>query len=339
MVPDLAPFDASMTLRLKRRMVGVRAELPAYLHLLAERRVRLVHAHFGPGAIHALPLLRRTGLPLVVTFHGYDVTRLPQQPGSRGRRYRGQLSEVFERADRLIAVSRHIEARLLDLGAPASKVVVRYLGAPAARAPLSAQQSRTGIVFVGRLVEKKGIGDLLQAVAALPGELRSTPVWILGTGELLGPLQRLARSLHVDATFHGPATPAEVSAALSGAAVYCAPSKTARDADTEGLPITLIEAAHHGATIVTTAHAGIPELLTDGRDALMVAEGDIAGLTTALARALTDRRLAGQLAERAKARVLGHFELGACTAALEDLYDAVVARPLGAGGEPADHAR
>lgn len=323
--PDLTPFTRSFSSRMRRRVLGTRGHVGAYTDLLRERRVQVLHAHFGPGAINLLPIARRCDLPLVVTFHGYDVTRLPRQPGARGRLYRRGLQAVFDRADCLVAVSGHVRERLLDLGAPGGKIAVRYVGAPAPSASeavhLENASERAGITFVGRLVEKKGVEDLLAAVAILPTHLRPTPVLILGTGEQEVQLQRLAARFRVNAVFRGQVAPQDVAAALASAAVFCGPSKTARDGDTEGLPTTLIEAAHHGATIVSTRHAGIPEFARDGVEALLVDEGDVVALSAALTRALTDRELAQQLAARARARAMADFESASCTAALEALYD------------------
>jgi colanic acid/amylovoran biosynthesis glycosyltransferase len=323
--PDLAPFSTSLSSRAMRRIVGTRGHLRTYTAFLRERRVSVLHAHFGPGGINALPLARSAGQPLLVTFHGYDVTQLPRRAGRRGRLYRRQLRDLFERADQLVAVSGHIRRQLLELGAPEGKITVHHVGAPAPHAGAellpSRTSCRTGITFVGRLIEKKGVDDILAAVALLPAPLSATPVSILGSGEEGTRLLRLATTLGVNATFHGSATPGDVAAALDTAAVFCGPSKSAADGDTEGLPTTLIEAAHHGATIVSTRHAGIPEFVRDNVEALLVDEGDVAALSAALALALTDRDRAAKLARRAQARAQTHFEIGACTARLETLYD------------------
>ena len=325
-VPEFAPFTRALSSRLSRRVLGVRRYLARYRQALDSRHALLVHAHFGPSAVHALPVVEATRLPFVVTFHGYDVSRLPRQPAGRGHLYRGRLRRVFARAERLVAVSHHVKDRLIELGAAEAKITVRYVGAPPARPGRAlATRERAGIVFVGRLVEKKGVEDLLRAVAGLPDQLRGTPVQILGSGHRLEGLRRLARSLGVHADFRGRATPEQVSASLEGAAVFCAPSKTARDGDEEGLPVTLIEAAQHGATIVSTRHAGIPEFVRSGQDGLLVDAGDVAALSNALARVLTDRELADALQASAAARARKSFDIGICTAALEDLYDEVLA--------------
>jgi len=304
----------------------------------------LLHAHFGPSAVHALPVARAAGLPMVVTFHGYDVTRTPYLGYGQGLYYRRRLARVFDYADRLLAVSEFIAERVLALGAPEHKVEVRHIGIPIrssqsgdgagpvagpVAAPVAAPVAgqRSGVTFVGRLVEKKGVGDLLEAYATLPAALRDqAPLRVAGMGAAAESLRARARHLGIDVDWLGYRTSDEVAQLLASSRVFCAPSRRSRDGDSEGFGMVFLEAALHGAPVVTYRHGGVPEAVLDGTTGLLAPEGDVAALARQLEWVLTDDALARKLGEAGRARVLAEFDIRGCTAALEDVYDEVSAR-------------
>ncbi len=326
--PDLAPFAGHIPVRYTLSAAGLAVAIFGrnYDRALQQSGARLVHAHFGTDAVSALPLARRNALPLLVTFHGYDITsRL--LPTRAGERYRRKLSEVFDYATRLIAVSDFIAGRLAELGAPEQKIRIHRIGIPAEAAPVAGEVSRSGITFVGRLVEKKGVEDLFDAVAALPEPLRrATPVRIIGGGHLRESLGALSRRHDIDVEFLGPKSPSEVAAALSRSAIFCGPSKTAPDGDAEGFGMVFLEAARAGLPVAAYRHGGVPEAVLDGVTGLLADEGDVQGLSDRLETLLTDPGLAQRMGNAGRLRVIREFDINRQTALLEDMYDEVAQR-------------
>ena len=228
-----------------------------------------MHAHFGGDGWLISRAAADLGVPLVVTVHGHDVTRQPDAPGLRGLRYRRNLRTVFDRAAVVLAVSEHIRAKAIE---PRSRPRRRYAcTTPACRSrtAVPAVPKRWDVAFVGRFVEKKGVDDLLDALARLdrPRAL------LIGDGPLLAELRARAAALGVDATFLGALDPAAVSRHLAESKVLAAPSKTARDGDSEGLPTTILEAAALGLPVVATRHSGIPEAVVHGETGLLERRG------------------------------------------------------------------
>jgi len=323
--PDLAPLVST-------RLTEARTQLAGSLGLgrwiareLRAADVRLVHAHFGTSATQVLPIARRAGLPLVVTFHGYDVTRTPRLRFPFGAEYRRRLAHVFAYAARLVAVSDFIAAELIRLGAPPEKVVVRHIGITVdPHEPAPGPEGRAGIVFVGRLVAKKGVDHLIEAVALLPAELRARHrLSVVGSGPLRARLEERARELGVDAEFLGHLDPEEVRRRFGRARVLGAPSRTAGDGDSEGFGMVFLEAAAQGTPAVAYRHGGVNESVVDGSTGLLADEGDVPGLAENLRRVLSDDALAARLGAAGRERVLADFDIRSCTAALEDLYDEV----------------
>jgi len=164
-VPDHAPFGNTFRSRVAHKISSSIGYRGAFDGWLKAQGVQLIHAHFGPGGIKVLPIARRTGIPLAVTFHGFDATTAAAEKGPVGDRYRAQLAELFAGADRLIAVSEFIRGRLLELGAPESKTVVHYIGIPVDGAAVEASADGAdgrAIVVVGRLVPVQGCFEHLR---------------------------------------------------------------------------------------------------------------------------------------------------------------------------------
>ncbi|GLY92964.1 glycosyltransferase [Actinoplanes sp. NBRC 103695] len=300
---------------LRLRLTGSSPRLTAALRTL---NPAVVHAHFGGDGWLVARAAAAVGAPLVVTVHGHDVTRQPNTPGPHGIRYRRNLRDVFRRAAVILAVSSRIRDRAVALGADPAKVRVHHTGIPVPPAQPPASP-RWDVAFVGRLVEKKGVADLLSA-------LRRTPASavVIGDGPLLESLRAQASDL--DVTFTGALPPDEVAAHLAAARILAAPSRTAADGDEEGLPTTILEGAAHGIPVVATRHSGIPEAVLDGETGLLSTEGDVPALATNITRLLTDEALRTKFGAAGRTHVAENFDLTKQSARLEDLYDELAGR-------------
>ena len=322
---DRVVYPTGRALRL--RLTG---DDPRLTRALRELRPAVVHAHFGGDGWMISRAAARLGVPLVVTVHGHDVTRQPDAAGPRGLRHRRNLRTAFDRAAVILAVSGHIRDRAVARGADPARVTVHHTGVPIPPAGGPAEK-RWDVAFVGRLVEKKGVADLLTALAG--GRARAV---VVGSGPLEAGLRAQAAALGVDVTFRGALPPAEVEEHLRASRMLVAPSRTARDGDAEGLPTTILEAAALGLPVVATRHSGIPEAVRDGETGLLAPEADPAALAAHITRLLADEPLRERLGRQGRAYVGEHFDLARQSARLEQLYDRVSgAAPAPAGRPPA----
>lgn len=297
------------------------------------RSAALIHAHLGVDGAAALPLARRLGLPLVVTFHGYDAAATDSAARARGYRYRVYIRRraALKRDARLfIAVSEFTRRRMVESGFPEDRVVVHYIGIDTELFHLEPAVVREPVVlFVGRLIEKKGVTYLIEAMRHVQAQIPSAELVIVGKGELKNALERQASDAAVRARFLGSLRSEEVRGWMSRAQVLCMPSVVAADGDAEGLPIVGLEAMAMGLPIVGSVSAGIPEAITDGEHGLLARERDSGSLARHIAALLGDAALRERISRAALDRVRERFDLRRQTALLEDLYDGArgVARP------------
>ena len=320
---DRALFAGGRGERLLRQLFRVADWSPRLGRALREIDPQLIHAHFAIDGMRMRRAARRRRIPLVVTLHGSDVTAQPGKPGLRGVRYRHRLRSLFRDAALLVAVSEHIASAARRWGAPAAKLVVLPVGVPGRPAP--GEGPRADVLFVGRLVEKKGVADLITAFAGLDPRLRGEHrLLVVGDGPLRGELEAQAEASGAVVEFLGFADPETVQRRLGDAAALAVPSRTAGNGDTEGLPTVVFEAARASTPVVGYAHAGIPEAVEDGVTGLLAEEGDVAGLRSRLATLLGEPGRARALGRAARERFEEDFDIARQTAQLEELYERVL---------------
>jgi glycosyltransferase involved in cell wall biosynthesis len=275
----------------------------------------------------------------MATLHGFDINthaEVWRRSWRASRKYPQRLLEISRDPRVLfIAVSEAIKARAIEFGLPADRVVVRYIGVDMQQfAPTGAPvgQRRRRVLFVGRMVEKKGPSILIDAFAEVHRQVPDAELVMIGEGPLLEGCRSLAASLQVPVQFLGAVDHSCVQQEMEHARVFCLPSIVAASGDAEGLSIAIVEAQAAGVPVVTSARGGTGEAIEDGVTGYGFPESDSNALARALIRLLRDDDLANTMSIAARARACKLFDLRICTEALESLYDESV-RSLHRSGE------
>ncbi|HMF52544.1 MAG TPA: glycosyltransferase [Candidatus Saccharimonadales bacterium] len=297
---------------------------------LKAERASLIHAHFGPDALDAWPLARALKLPLLVTLHGYDINIYREwwEAGNAGIRMRFYPRRLLQLARQprvsFIAVSEAIRRRAIDFGIPAEKIAVSYIGVDTSKftpGDIPVEQRPPHILFVGRLVEKKGCQYLIEAMSIVQKNVPAARLIVVGGGPLRQDLELFARRLGVQADFRGAQSSADVKRELDAARVLCLPSVTAENGDAEGFGLVLLEAQASGVPVVTSAQGGATEGIRDGVTGFSFAEGDVGVLAKMLINLLNDDIILVQMAEKGPQYVSKGFNLTDCARQLEALYN------------------
>lgn len=300
---------------------------PSFHRRAQEVHPRLLHVHFAPDGEVALPLAEALQVPMVVSLHGYDVTirdefrmSTPSKPFLESRK------RMWERTSVFLCGSEFLRQKALEAGYPAEKLRVHYIGVDLSRFRAPTVARVPGLVlFVGRLVEKKGCDTLLRAMDLVRQEVPNAFLSIVGDGPLRPALTALASSLSLPREFLGAQPSVNVLEWMQKATVFCAPSQTAANGDSEGLGIVLLEAQACGLPVVTTFHGGAPEAVRNEETGLLSPEGDHRALAPSLVRYLLNPELAVQHGSAGQAWVRSEFDLSMRTVRLEQTYAEVLA--------------
>lgn len=172
-------------------------------------------------------------------------------------------------------------------------------------------ESGDGVVFVGRLVDWKGVDVLLRALDGTGERLV-----VVGDGPERDRLESLAASLDVDARFVGMVPTEEVDAYLAAGAVFALPST-----GDEGLPNAVIEAMAAGLPVVTTDSGGLPDLVEDGETGFVVPKGDVEALRSRIRTLMDDDERRARMGHAAWTYARDHHGWDHVVAALESVYD------------------
>ena len=290
--------------------------LPAAVRLAKVNDYDVMHCHFIiPDGLVALAVRRRVRIPLIVTAHGSDV------PGYNPDRFKilhRLISPVWRPAvrsiDTIACPSRFLEELLLQRERAARTVTIPN-GFDLDK--FVATKSRTGsILIVTRMLERKGVQDVLRALA---GTDLGFELHIVGTGPYLNALKELARQLQVDARFHGwlDNDSDELKALFETSSVFILPSHA------ENFPLVLLEAMAAGMAIVTTGQTGCREVVGDA--ALLVPAGDETAIRGALQQLVSDTGLRERLGRDARTRIEKLFSWRSVAKQYTDVFERLIA--------------
>jgi glycosyltransferase involved in cell wall biosynthesis len=268
------------------------------------------HTRFFLTSTLALGFARALSRPLLHVEHGSDYVQLSGRPARAAARVYDLLPGRFllRHADGVVAISHAAAGFVWRLAGRTVPVVYRGVwverldAASADERVLEWAAQRPVVTFVGRLIDGKGVPDLLRAFAALPDE--AAVVCIVGDGPRRPELENLAGSLGIQdrVLFLGYLPEEQAWEVIQASDIIVNPSYT------EGLPTSVLEAALMGKAVVATDVGGTPEIVTDGSGGLLFEAHDIGGLRQRLERLLGDREERERLGRGARAEASGRFD-------------------------------
>ena len=302
--------------RARFRLLGPSRQLQSSL---AAWHPVLIHAHFGPDGCNAIRVAEALNVPLVVTLHGYDVT---VKDDLMPRSYTRRRHLLQLRAARFICVSEFIRQQAIAKGFPAEKTLVHYTGIDVAFFnPQQMTHRNPVILFVGRLVPKKGCEYLIRATARVQEVMPNAELVIIGDGPLRQELERQASSVLKTFRFLGPQEPVVVKDWMNRAMIFSMPSVVADSGDAEGFGMVFAEAQAMGLPVVSFASGGIPEVVGQERTGFLVTERDCDALASKLLLLLQDNGLWNRLSHAGQENARRLFDIRKQAAALENIYE------------------
>jgi colanic acid/amylovoran biosynthesis glycosyltransferase len=294
--------------------------------------IDLLHCHFGHRA-HLAAALNSLGLidaKIVTTFHGFDLSAMLARKGGRHYNLLFRIGALF------LPISETWARKLSELGCDPARTQVHRVGVDCARNEYGERRldPRTNapvkLISVGRLVEKKGHTYILQALAKLHRERPDISVTldIVGDGDRMSTLKNEATELGLAdvVSFQGGLPHNQTLGLLSEAAVFVLPSVTGDDGDMEGIPVSLMEAMAQGMPVISTFHSGIPELIQNGINGLLVPERDVDALAKAIEEMIKDAPRWPEIGRAARKTIESEFDRRKLGHRLVNLYRGLLAQ-------------
>jgi colanic acid/amylovoran biosynthesis glycosyltransferase len=279
----------------------------------------IIHCQFGNLGELGL-LLKDTGVfngKLITSFRGYDISSYHKSHGD------DIYSDLFTRGDVFLCVSEHIKEKLIMLGCDKEKIIVHRSGVDtkkfAVRPRIAVRNEPARILTVARLTEKKGVEYGIRAVVKALQKNPLIEYKIAGDGPLRAKLQSLIAELNL----LGWKSQNETADLLANSDVLLAPSVTTAQGEEEGIPGAIMEAFARGLPVVSTRHAGIAEVIENGKSGLLVPERDVDALTENLLMLVEQPDLRSAMGRKGRDFVRAHCDIETLNERLQGIYESV----------------
>lgn len=282
--------------------------------------IDVILIEYGTHAYDLLLLLKKSRLPIVVHFHGFDAS----VHKTIGRC--GNYSEVFDLATKVIAVSEIMEQKLLALGCPKEKLEYNVYGPQSEFEEVLPRFSKKQFIGIGRFTDKKAPYYTIMAFKDVVEKHGDAQLLLAGEGLLLNMCQNLVQyyGLGGQVQFLGVITPERYRQLLVESLAFVQHSITAENGDMEGTPLAVLEASIAGLPVISTYHAGIPDVIINGKTGLLCKEHDVSGMANHMLQLLDDVAYAQQLGTAAKQHIVKYFSIQHHIQRLQTILDQAI---------------
>jgi glycosyltransferase involved in cell wall biosynthesis len=235
-------------------------------------KIDIVFVQFGTNGAGVLHICKQLKLPLIVHFHGFDASVYDILAA-----YKEVYRAMFDYAEYIIVVSKAMKERLITIGADPEKIILNPCAPNDTYFDIKPAFSKKLFVGAGRFVNKKAPHITILAFEKILGFHPDAKLILMGTGELWDICNDLVRikGLQNNIELPGPFSSDELKQVFVQAVALVQHSVTALNGDMEGTPVVCLEASAAGLPVISTFHAGIPDVIIDGKTGLLVKERDI----------------------------------------------------------------
>lgn len=278
----------------------------ALMNSLKRENVDCVLAEYGPTACAVLKVVEHLKIPMVVHFFGYDAS-VKSILNEYGTRYR----QVFSYANTIIVVSRKMKSDLITLGCPSHKLLLSICGPDPNFFENRPCYLDAQFISVARFVEKKAPYLTIIAFKKVAEEFPYAKLIMIGDGQLMGICKNLVRGLGLENNieFKGIQNPNEIRHIYEKSLAFVQHSIVAENGDCEGTPVAILDAQASALPVISTIHAGIPDVVINDETGLLVEEWDVEGMTKNMIRILVEEGLAEKLGKAGRKRIMEHFTM------------------------------
>lgn len=288
--------------------------------LLRQDRVDLVFVQYGTLGSDLTESCRNVGIPLIVHFHGFDATIKETL-----KQYRTRYLRMFDYAYRIISVSHVMTSRLVAMGCPVEKIRYNPCAPRGMFCEIEPKYAKRQLIGVGRFVEKKAPHQTIRAFRKVLDNEPDVKLILAGNGPLMESCQCLVKELGMENNVELPGviSPEQLRDYLTESMVFVQHSVTAPDGDMEGTPVAVLEASGAGLPVVSTRHAGIPDIIIEGETGYLVDENDVEEMAKYILLLINDMDLIRKLGESGKENVINNFSFDKHISKLSEIIQGV----------------
>ena len=292
--------------RLRNRLYPTPSESEVVAAFLKQHKIDVVLAEYGTTAALVTPACQKAGVPLVAHFHGFDASRYDVIE-SYGERYR----LMFDYASAVISVSKAMSEALVKLGCPREKIRLNPCGPSPIFFNVTPNYHSNWLLAVGRLTAKKAPYLTLDAFRRALQVCPELKLRLVGAGELKEVVERLvdAWGLRGSVEMIDVASPEQIAGYMADAFAFIQHSVQADNGDAEGTPVAILEAGAAGLPVISTRHAGIPDVVLEAETGNLVAPGDSNGMSENICMIALDRAIARQFGSKAREHVSLYYSI------------------------------
>tara|TARA_R110002049_G_scaffold3795_5_gene27661 strand:- start:139395 stop:140528 length:1134 start_codon:yes stop_codon:yes gene_type:complete len=275
------------------------------LQSLKKHKIDRILIEYGTHAHGLLPVLKASNIPAIVHFHGYDasITDVIKKCNA--------YKQVFLYASKVIAVSRVMEHALLSLGCPKDKLIYNVYGPRKDFEYVVPEYSKKQFLSVGRFTDKKAPYYTIMAFSKVVDKHPSAKLLMAGDGTLLSTCKNIVKQLKLEnnVIFLGVINQQAYINLLKESLAFVQHSIVAENGDSEGTPLSILEASIAGLPVISTYHAGIPDVIEHNKTGLLSKEHDLETMGLNMLKLLDDPELAKQLGQAGKEHVTNNFNM------------------------------
>ncbi|WP_136480569.1 glycosyltransferase [Cognatitamlana onchidii] len=274
------------------------------ISILKREKVDLVFAEFLNKGASVVNVCRHLNIPLATIGLGYEISKY-QVLKENDKNYK----QLVQFASKLFIVSRHMKINLMKFNCSQDKIIYSPAGPVNTFFNIEPNFSKPQLLAIGRFVDKKAPHLTILAFKKVLEKFPTATLKFAGDGVLLNASKDLAKHLSIDknVVFLGRISTEEHIKLLESSYMFIQHSKIADDGDSEGTPVAILEASAAGLPIVSTKHAGIPDVILDGKTGCLVDENDVDAMADRILFLLLNKEEAINFGKAGKKFVKSNF--------------------------------
>ena len=305
---------------ISKRRIKLDIKKACFAAIMDKMDIDIIHAHFGTNGNHSIQLKQVLKRPLITSFYGFDAAIADSTT----------YLELFNTADKITVLSNDMKNDMLALGCPEENIIIHHLGVDLDKFSYTQRyvnpNEKAIFLCVGRFVEKKGITYAIKAFSRLLIEYKNVELRIIGDGGMKKEIEDLIFRLKLqkNVILLGSYTHTGIIDEMHRSHIFLLPSITAENGDKEGTPTVLMEAQATGMPVLSTYHAGIPEVVINGKTGYLVEEKNIDSLYEKMKYIVEQPKIWNKLGKNGRNHIKENYNISNQVEKLEYIYKDVI---------------